>query len=867
MKRHTFLFLALIVLAALALAACTAYPPAGPTPTPTGGEWARIQQAGTLTVGTSADYPPFSFYDGRFNLTGFDPELARAVGEKLGLEVRVIDIPFPGLYDALDVGQIDVAVSAISVTPERELRVDFSDVYYIAEDAFLTRADSALLDLTSIEEVRSDTRVGVQEGSVYQAWAEDTLVDAGLLPAENLLLYSDVEQAVRDLQRSRVDMVIMDANPAQQFVTDADNLKIVAQGINVQRYAMAVVNGSNELRRNLNAALEELRMDGTIETLALDFFGVNVGQVPGPRMTATPTTAATPIAATPIPLPTKPATPAPPATPARCQDSMTFVADLNFDDQNMQNPPVLNPGQRFTKSWRVRNSGTCTWTTAYRLVFVQGNLPGAQMSGQPAFVAGRVASGATYDFNVPMVAPVIPGTYQGFWQMFNDLNAPFGQRIWVGITVPGAATVTPRPTQTPVAQITFIANPTNITAGAPVRFNWATNNVSAVYFYREGQNWWDNGVAGTGERIEYPQRTMSYFLRVVRRDNTVEVREQRINVTSAPNAPDIRQFSVVPDGTIDLGQCVQINWDVRGDVRRVDITRNGNAVWDNAPLRGDIQDCPSPAGGYEYRITATGNGGTSVANRYVTVNQTQQPTPTPTPTNAPTVVPPAVVQQFAVAPGQVNLGGCFQVVWAVGGDPALIQILRNGSLLIDNASFTGNSQDCPSDPGSYVYRIEATNRAGVMSDARESTNTVLAPTATPVPTVAPTATSTPTAVPTDEPTPIPPTVVPPTVVPPTAVPPVIISFALSAPAIYIPECVTLSWSYTSALPAQVGLMRVNDVTREIAFVVLDDPNGSTATDCPATVGTYTYTLSVMDTAGSEVTAEQYLQVFMGVISK
>jgi len=62
-------------------------------------------------------------------------------------------------------------------------------------------------------------------------------------------------------------------------------------------------------------------------------------------------------------------------------------------------------------------------------------------------------------------------------------------------------------------------------------------------------------------------------------------------------------------------------------------------------------------------------------------------------------------------------------------------------------------------------------------------------------------------------------------------------------------------------------MRVNDVTREIAFVVLDDPNGSTATDCPATVGTYTYTLSVMDTAGSEVTAEQYLQVFMGVISK
>ena len=89
---------------------------------------------------------------------------------------------------------------------------------------------------------------------------------------------------------------------------------------------------------------------------------------------------------------------------------MAFIADLNYDDQNMTAPPVLAPGQAFTKSWRVRNSGTCTWTTAYRLVFVEGNLPGAQMGGQAAFVAGRVASGATYDFNVPMVAPVISGT-------------------------------------------------------------------------------------------------------------------------------------------------------------------------------------------------------------------------------------------------------------------------------------------------------------------------------------------------------------------------------------------------------------------------------------------------------------------------
>ncbi len=364
MKRTTILVIGLLLLTALVVGACTNYPTALPTPTPTGGEWARVTASGTLTVGTSGDYPPFSFYDGRFNLTGFDPELARAVGERLGLEVRVVDIPFEGLYDALDVGQIDVAVAAISVTPEREQRVDFTDVYYISDDAFLARSDTTLLDLTSIDEVRSDTGVGVQEGSVYQTWAQEQLVETGLLPASNLLLYTDTERAVRDLGRGRLDLVIMDANPAQQFVDNSDALTIVAQGLNRQRYAMAVVNGGNELRRNLNVALEELRNDGAIADLAEEFFGANVGEVPGPNAPATPTAEATP-----IPLPTVPITPAP---PARCQDSMTFVADLSFDDQNMQNPPVLNPGQPFTKGWRVLNTGTCTWTSAYRLAFVQG---------------------------------------------------------------------------------------------------------------------------------------------------------------------------------------------------------------------------------------------------------------------------------------------------------------------------------------------------------------------------------------------------------------------------------------------------------------------------------------------------------------
>ena len=78
-----------------------------------------------------------------------------------------------------------------------------------------------------------------------------------------------------------------------------------------------------------------------------------------------------------------PARPQPTPAPPACVDGAAWVADLSYDDKNMTNPPVMQPGQPFTKGWRMRNSGTCTWTTGYKLAFSYGNVPAAQMGGQP----------------------------------------------------------------------------------------------------------------------------------------------------------------------------------------------------------------------------------------------------------------------------------------------------------------------------------------------------------------------------------------------------------------------------------------------------------------------------------------------------
>ena len=102
----------------------------------------------------------------------------------------------------------------------------------------------------------------------------------------------------------------------------------------------------------------------------------------------------------------------------------------------MTAPPVMAPGQDFSKGWRLRNSGTCTWEADYAIAYVNGNRPEAQMGGVPTAVDHKVAPGETVDISVDLRAPQVYGTFQGFWQMRNSQNQYFGEVVWVGIQVP-----------------------------------------------------------------------------------------------------------------------------------------------------------------------------------------------------------------------------------------------------------------------------------------------------------------------------------------------------------------------------------------------------------------------------------------------
>ena len=199
------------------------------------------------------------------------------------------------------------------------------------------------------------------------------------------------------------------------------------------------------------------------------------------RGATTPTTPTTPpptvTGTPPTPTPTRtPGSGTATVPPSGC-DRAQFVRDVTVPDGTL-----MNPGQAFTKTWELRNSGTCAWSTSYQLVFFSGERMGA---AETYAFTENVPVGRTARFSVPMTAPSTAGSYRGYWMFKNASGALFGigaqgnRPWWVDIRVAGA-TVTPGgPTVTP-------SGPT-VTPSPGMAYDFATNACSGTWFSSAGQ--------------------------------------------------------------------------------------------------------------------------------------------------------------------------------------------------------------------------------------------------------------------------------------------------------------------------------------------------------------------------------------------
>lgn len=258
--RPAFLFaLLLVAIAAIAVAGCGGGGGNGGG----GGEEASGGGGGgeTLTVGSDIPYPPFE--QGKpGNYTGFDIELIEAIGEKIGRKPEVQDTSFETIFRDVQQGKFDAAISAATITEEREKAVDFSNPYYLSEQALLVAEGSPFKELKELE----GKTVGVQQGTTGQELAKEEIGGAEIRP------YPEGPDAVNALKAGTVEGVVIDAPVAQNAVEKSGGVEIAEKIPTEEDYGIAVAQGETGLLEEINKGLKEVEEDGTYTKIFKKWF-------------------------------------------------------------------------------------------------------------------------------------------------------------------------------------------------------------------------------------------------------------------------------------------------------------------------------------------------------------------------------------------------------------------------------------------------------------------------------------------------------------------------------------------------------------------------------------------------------------------
>lgn len=217
-----------------------------------------------LVVGTNAAFPPFEYVGDDGQPDGFDIALIKAIGEKMGKEIQIKNMEFNALVAVIGT-KIDLAIAAMTVDEERAKKVDFSDNYYEAIQYVILPKDSTIATIGDLE----NKKIGVQLGTTGMYTAEE-------ITGATVRSYNKAVDAVNDLMNGRVDAVIVDKNPAEVFVSKyPDDVKAIPGAqfeFPTEYYAIACPKGS-AIVAEINKALEELKADGTFDTLVSEYIG------------------------------------------------------------------------------------------------------------------------------------------------------------------------------------------------------------------------------------------------------------------------------------------------------------------------------------------------------------------------------------------------------------------------------------------------------------------------------------------------------------------------------------------------------------------------------------------------------------------
>ena len=214
-------------------------------------------EAGKLTMATNATFPPYEMTTDAGTIEGIDVDTAQAIAEKLGLELQIDDMDFDAALLSVQQGKADIAMAGITVTDERMAVMSFSDSYATGIQSIIVPEGS---DIASVDDL-AGKKIGTQRGTTGYLYCSDDFGEDAVVAYDNGLT------AVQALNNGQVDAVVIDNEPAKAYVESNPGLKILDTSYAEEDYAIGMNKSNTALLEAVNAALEELKADGTLQAI------------------------------------------------------------------------------------------------------------------------------------------------------------------------------------------------------------------------------------------------------------------------------------------------------------------------------------------------------------------------------------------------------------------------------------------------------------------------------------------------------------------------------------------------------------------------------------------------------------------------
>lgn len=218
-----------------------------------------LAEDGVLTMATNAYFSPYEYYDAGNEIVGIDVDIAKAVAEKLGLELKIEDMEFNSIIDAVQSGRADIGLAGMTVEPDRLENVDFSDSYATGIQVVIVKEGSGIQSLDDLG--GDDVLIGVQLGTTGDTYAVDSYGQ------EHVEEFNNGNDAIMALLSDKINAVLIDQEPAKNYVAANEGLTILETEYAVEDYAACIAKDNAALTEAVNQALAELKEEGVLQSI------------------------------------------------------------------------------------------------------------------------------------------------------------------------------------------------------------------------------------------------------------------------------------------------------------------------------------------------------------------------------------------------------------------------------------------------------------------------------------------------------------------------------------------------------------------------------------------------------------------------